>query len=131
MTRWEHEEVLDAAQDTPESEPGCMMRIRRTTVEHPFGTLESVDGIDPLPHQNARQGEYRDESARVGVQHEANDEYYGYKISHRGDRGIKKPLLMTKYRTLGQSQFLLSPETIPRPDHPNQNSLTQSQRQGI
>jgi hypothetical protein len=28
---------------------------------------------------------------------------------------------MTKYRTHGQSQFLLSPEIIPRPDNPNRN----------
>ena len=43
---------------------------------------ESVDGIDALPDQNARPGEYRDESARVGVQHEANDEHYRHKTSH-------------------------------------------------
>ena len=62
----------------------------------PVRYLESLDGLDALPDQNAGSGEYRDESARAGVQHEANDEYYRYKISYRGDGGIKKPLLVTK-----------------------------------
>lgn len=43
VTRWEHEAVLDAMQmrldQTPES-----MRIRRQTVEHPFGTIKSWMG---------------------------------------------------------------------------------------
>lgn len=43
ISRWEHEEVLDAMQarldQTPES-----MRIRRQTVEHPFGTLKAWMG---------------------------------------------------------------------------------------
>jgi hypothetical protein len=32
----------------------------------------------------------------VGVQHEANDEHHGYKTSHRGNRGIESPFLVTK-----------------------------------
>jgi hypothetical protein len=40
MTRWEHEEVLDAAQIRLNQNPD-MMRIRRATVEHPFGTLKA------------------------------------------------------------------------------------------
>ena len=43
MTRWEHEEVLDAAQTRLNQNPD-MMRIRRTTVEHPFGTLKAWMG---------------------------------------------------------------------------------------
>jgi hypothetical protein len=43
MTRWEHEEVLDAAQVRLNQNPD-MMRIRRTTVEHPFGTLKAWMG---------------------------------------------------------------------------------------
>jgi transposase len=43
MSRWEHEEVLDAAQKRLEQNPD-MMRIRRTTVEHPFGTLKAWMG---------------------------------------------------------------------------------------
>jgi len=43
MTRWEHEEILDAAQIRLDQNPD-MMRIRRTTVEHPFGTLKAWMG---------------------------------------------------------------------------------------
>jgi hypothetical protein len=41
LTRWEHEEVLDAAQKRLDQNPD-MMRIRRTTVEHPFGRITST-----------------------------------------------------------------------------------------
>ena len=37
--RWEHEQVLDAMQERLDRHPE-MMRIRRRTVEHPFGTLK-------------------------------------------------------------------------------------------
>ena len=39
ITRWEHEQVLDAMQERLDRHPE-MMRIRRRTVEHPFGTLK-------------------------------------------------------------------------------------------
>ena len=58
--------------------------------------LESLDGFDPFPDQNARSSEYRDELACVGVQHEADDENHGYKTSHRGHRGIASPFLLIK-----------------------------------
>ena len=43
MSRWEHEEVLEAAQARLDRNPD-MMRIRRATVEHPFGTLKAWMG---------------------------------------------------------------------------------------
>jgi transposase len=39
VTRWEHEEVLEAMQTRLDHAPESM-RIRRQTVEHPFGTLK-------------------------------------------------------------------------------------------
>ncbi len=39
ITRWEHESVLEAMQQRLDHEPD-MMRMRRQTVEHPFGTLK-------------------------------------------------------------------------------------------
>lgn len=39
MKRWEHESVVDAMQVRLEDDP-AMMRVRRQTVEHPFGTLK-------------------------------------------------------------------------------------------
>jgi transposase len=43
ITRWEHEGVIDAMHTRLELQPE-MMRIRRQTVEHPFGTLKSWMG---------------------------------------------------------------------------------------
>ena len=39
ITRWEHEAVLEAMQDRLDRKPDSM-RVRRRTVEHPFGTLK-------------------------------------------------------------------------------------------
>jgi transposase len=39
ITRWEHEAVLEAAQDRLDRNPD-MMTVRRSTVEHAFGTLK-------------------------------------------------------------------------------------------
>jgi hypothetical protein len=39
ITRWEHEEVLDAAQQRLDEHPE-KMKQRRETVEHPFGTIK-------------------------------------------------------------------------------------------
>jgi transposase len=43
IKRWEHEEVLDAMQERLDRAPGTM-RIRRQTVEHPFGTIKAWMG---------------------------------------------------------------------------------------
>ena len=43
VTRWEHEDVLEAMQKRLDLAPESM-RIRRETVEHPFGTLKSWMG---------------------------------------------------------------------------------------
>lgn len=39
VTRWEHEQVLEAMQTRLDQQPDSM-RIRRQTVEHPFGTIK-------------------------------------------------------------------------------------------
>ena len=43
VSRWEHESVLEAMQQRLDRAPD-MMRVRRQTVEHPFGTLKSWMG---------------------------------------------------------------------------------------
>jgi hypothetical protein len=43
VTRWEHEDVLEAMQRRLDNAPESM-RIRRQTVEHPFGTLKAWMG---------------------------------------------------------------------------------------
>jgi transposase len=43
IKRWEHEAVIDAMQQRLDRAPDTM-RIRRQTVEHPFGTLKAWMG---------------------------------------------------------------------------------------
>jgi hypothetical protein len=43
VSRWEHEAVIEAAEQRLDKEPE-RMRVRRSTVEHPFGTLKSWMG---------------------------------------------------------------------------------------
>jgi hypothetical protein len=43
ITRWEHEHVLEAAQRRLDQNPQAM-RVRRETVEHPFGTMKARMG---------------------------------------------------------------------------------------
>ena len=43
IRRWEHESVMEAAQERPERKPETM-RLRRQTVEHPFGAIKSWMG---------------------------------------------------------------------------------------
>ena len=43
IKRWEHEAVIDAMQERLDRMPNAM-RIRRQTVEHPFGTLKACMG---------------------------------------------------------------------------------------
>lgn len=38
--RWEHEHVLEAVQERLDKNPE-VMRVRRQTAEHPFGTLKA------------------------------------------------------------------------------------------
>jgi len=43
VTRWEHEAILEAMQDRLDHDPE-IMRVRRQTVEHPYGTLKAWMG---------------------------------------------------------------------------------------
>jgi len=43
VTRWEHEHILEAMQHRLDANPNAM-RVRRQTVEHPFGTLKARMG---------------------------------------------------------------------------------------
>jgi Transposase DDE domain len=43
ITRWEHEHVVEAVQRRLDENPEAM-RLRRETVEHPFGTMKACMG---------------------------------------------------------------------------------------
>ena len=56
VSRWEHKAVIEAAERCVDQEPECM-RVRRSTAEHPFGTLKSWTGhthflTKTLPREN-------------------------------------------------------------------------------
>ncbi|MNH30046.1 hypothetical protein D3C79_903130 [compost metagenome] len=73
VKRWEHEAVVDAMQVRLEHDP-AMMRVRRQTVEHPFGTLKYWMG-STLPDQNPTEGKHRDEPSCARLQPQTNDEH--------------------------------------------------------
>ncbi len=43
ISRWEHEAILDTTEARLDQAPD-MMKVRRSTVEHPFGTIKSWMG---------------------------------------------------------------------------------------
>jgi len=44
ISRTEHEDILEKVEERLECEGGAMMKIRKSTVEHPFGTIKSWMG---------------------------------------------------------------------------------------
>jgi hypothetical protein len=60
ITRWEHEHLVDEMQDRITGSAG-LMRLRRSTVEHPFGTIKASMGATHF--QMRRLGHVRTEMA--------------------------------------------------------------------
>ena len=54
IRRWEHEEGMELMQRGLDAAPDTMV-IRKQTVEHPFGTIKSWMGVDPLPDQTTEE----------------------------------------------------------------------------
>jgi hypothetical protein len=69
VARWENEAVLDLVQARLDQRPDAMI-VRRSTAEHPFGTIS-----DTLQDEDAAQRRHRDGLARARL------EYH-----HRGHR---------------------------------------------
>src|SRR5271168_4475740 len=57
---------------------------RRASVRHAQG----MNGQPPLPDQDPRKGQNRDEPAGAGLQYEANDQYLRRQPADAGDRGL-------------------------------------------
>lgn len=88
ISRWEHEAMLDTVEARLDQAPQ-MMRVRRQTVEHPFGTLKAWMGAHALPNEDATEGQYGDESACTRLQSQTDDEHFRNKNAHRGDKGLR------------------------------------------
>jgi len=85
ITRWEHEHVLEAVQQRLDENPQAM-RVRRETVEHPFGTLKMRMGALPDVDPTARG--HRDGPACIGLQSHARHEHPRNSAAHGGDEGV-------------------------------------------
>ena len=89
IARWEHEAVLEAMQLRLDRQPE-MMRVRRQTVEHPVRNDQVLDGVDPLPDEDAAARAHRDESARPGLQPEARDAHPGHRRDDARDERLSR-----------------------------------------
>ncbi len=91
MTRWEHEAVLEKAQARLDRSPD-MMRIRRATVEHPFGTLKAWMGSTHFLTKTLDRVSTEMSLHVLAYNMKRMMNIYRYKTSDRGDRGIGSPL---------------------------------------
>jgi hypothetical protein len=66
MSRWEHEELLEAMSSRWAPAPDSRRR-RRQTVAHPFGTLQAGMGATYFPTQTIKKYQYGNEPARAGL----------------------------------------------------------------
>src|SRR5262245_27188739 len=73
ITRWEHEQVVEAVQERLDKDPEAMRTARdgRASVRH----TEDAHGRDALLVQDPAQGCDRDGALRARLQHDARAEY--------------------------------------------------------
>ena len=85
--------MIDAMQERLDRTPDAM-RIRRATVEHPFGTIKAWMGATHFLTKTLEQGQNRDEPPRSGLQSEAGDRHPRPAPLIAGDAGLRRrPLL--------------------------------------
>jgi dienelactone hydrolase len=76
---------------TPTNSKLCEAKKSRPNFEvviYPGVTHAFLDGQHPLPDQDPRKGQNRDEPAGAGLQHEANDQPHRRQTADAGDRGL-------------------------------------------
>jgi hypothetical protein len=66
IARWEHEHLLEAAKQRFDANPE-VMRQRRETVEHPFGTMKARMGATHFLTKNAPESSRRDGTLGPGL----------------------------------------------------------------
>ena len=75
ITRWEHEHVVEAVQTRLNADPQAM-RVRRETVEHPFGTLKMRMGATHFLMKTTAERRHGNGAARARLQPHPRDEYH-------------------------------------------------------
>ncbi len=88
VRRWEHEAVLEEMQNRLSNAPD-MMRVRKRTVEHPFGTLKQWMGATHFLTR-AERSKCGDELKRPRLQLEAIHENSRYQRFNKGAVGLKR-----------------------------------------
>jgi hypothetical protein len=103
ISRWEHEAVLEKVQSRLDHNPDAM-RVRRSTVEHPFGTIKcwmplsaalrlpAGQWSNALSHDDAAEGGDRDGAQRARLQHEARHRDYGRRCTAGGHGRVSTEL---------------------------------------
>jgi hypothetical protein len=86
VTRWEHESVLDEMQARLGHAPE-MMRIRRQTVEHPFGTIKAWMGAIQFQTRPIERVS-TEMSFHARVQHGAGGQATRFKSGYASDAGV-------------------------------------------
>lgn len=84
VKRWEHEAVLERVQQRLDRKPDSMT-LRRSTVEHVFGTLKHWMGWTHFLTKTRGARQHRDEPARAGLQPQAGDRHPGHGQNDEGD----------------------------------------------
>ena len=86
IARWGKEAVLDRAQKRVDQHPDAMI-VRRSTVEHPFGTIKAWMGATHFKTKTLAC-RHRDGVARARLQHQARDRDPRRAEANQGDRGF-------------------------------------------
>lgn len=89
VDRWEHEEVLKEVRRCLDEKPETM-RIRRETVEHPFGKIKAR-GRDELSDEATAQREDRDVACRAGLQSDPRHKHSWDRDADRSNPGDLAP----------------------------------------
>src|SRR6202035_4341710 len=83
IKRWEHEAVIDAMQDRLDRAPKSM-RVRRATVEHPFGTLKAWMGATHFKTRTLEKVR-----TEMSLQSETCDRHPGCRDPDGGHAGLR------------------------------------------
>ena len=90
ITRWEHEEVVEAVQKRLDKNPDAMRHAARDG-RASLRYTEDADGRDALPDEDAAEGCRRDGTARARLQSDARHEHRRHQAADGGDRGLRRP----------------------------------------
>ena len=114
VSRWEHEHLVEASNARRRS-PAAPMSVRRSTVEHPFGTIKSWTGPCHFLTRRLRGRANGNGAERAGLQHQALGRLGRDQGADGGNSRVDR-ISKGFHRRFGLLQgFLSSPQTHPKP----------------